>query len=402
MNRALKITTDHDSDDGQAEREPAQPKGTTVSEHDRLLPTGGFGSFGHFLWATAKGGHHGHPGLRQAAVELKRWEDIQSKQRQIDLEAKAPQGMFEESDPDGGNLVPPKYAVDLYQRTYDQNQLLRYLSPIPIAGRRIGIPALKEDSRADGSRHGTVRGYWAYEADQYTRSSPQFRRIELLLHKLVVGVYATEEIIEDSPQALENYVTPLATAEINFQVNDAVINGGGAGKPMGLLKANSKITVAAVSGQGATTIVAQNLLSMKNRITPAFRRGMVWLFNQDAEQSLDRMYVGTGQHSATNFLSYDDGGSLRIMGSPALLIEQCATLGTEGDIIAFAPQGYACIVKQLGVESAMSTHVRFDYGESMFKFRFRMDGQVKDDVALTPYKGTQTTSAVVTLSSTRT
>lgn len=371
------------------------------SEHEKILPTGGFKTFGHFLWATAKGGHHGHPGIGQAATELKRWEEIQSKQRQIDLTLKTPDGMFEESDPDGGNLVPPSYSTGLYQRTYDQNQLLKYLSPIPISHRQISIPALKEESRADGSRHGNTRGYWVGEADQYTSSKPQFRRLEMMLHKLIVGIYATEEIIEDSPQALESYVLPLATAEINFQINDAVINGRGNGKPMGILYANSKITVGAESGQGSTTIIATNILKMKNRIVPAFRQNMIWLFNQDAEQSLDRMFVSSGQFSAANLLYYDGDDQLRIMGSPALLIEQCATLGTEGDIIAFAPQGYACIVKQLGVESAMSMHLRFDYGESMFKFRFRMDGQVKDDVPLTPYKGSQTTSSVVTLNSSR-
>jgi hypothetical protein len=38
----------------------------------------------------------------------------------------------------------------------------------------------------------------------------------------------------------------------------------------------------------------------------------------------------------------------------------------------------------------------------MFKYRFRFDGQAKDNTPLTPYKGTATTSSIVTLSSTRT
>ncbi len=254
---------------------------------------------GHFLWATAKASHSGHRGEGNAALALKRWEDIQAKQRQIDLEIKTPNGMFEESDSDGGNLVPPQFAIELYQRTYDQNQLLKYLSPMAIARRRIGIPALKEDSRADASRHGAVQGYWEGEADQYTATHPQFRRIEMMLHKLLVSVYATEEIIEDSPQALENYIAPLAAAEINFQINDAVINGTGVGKPLGILKAGSKITATAVSGQGSSTIVSDNVLTMLARVTPGQRRSLVWLYNEDAEGSLLRMHVATGTHSAT-------------------------------------------------------------------------------------------------------
>jgi len=157
-----------------------------------------------------------------------------------------------------------------------------------------------------------------------------------------------------------------------------------------------------VSGQGATTIVSDNVLSMLSRVTPGQRRSLIWLYNEDAEGSLLRMHVATGQHSATSLVYYTSDGQLMICGKPALLIEQCASLGTEGDLIAFATDGYACVVKQLGLESAMSMHLRFDYDESLFKFRFRMNGQVKDNVALTPYKGSATTSAVVTLSSTRT
>ncbi len=370
----------------------AVPHGTTTSPEDRMLDSGGFKSFGHFAWSVARRGRPEQPGVDRAVVACKRWEEVLYK---------TPSGAFEESDPDGGLLVPPQWSREIYQRTFNQNQLLAYLNPIPVEGRIWKQPVWKEDSRADGSRHGTVRGYWQGEADQYTAQKPKMRMNELMLHKLTVSAYATEEIIEDSPQALESYLLPLMAAEINFKVNDAVINGTGNGMPLGVLKANSKITVTALSGQGANTIVAINVLNMKSRIVPAFRRNMVWLFNGEAEAQITRMFIATGQYAATNLLSYDDGGSLRIMGSPALLIEACAALGTEGDLIAFAPEGYAAIIKR-GLDSQMSQHLRFDYDESCFKVRFRMDGQAKDDVALTPYKGSQTTSAIATLNSTRT
>ena len=50
----------------------------------------------------------------------------------------------------------------------------------------------------------------------------------------------------------------------------------------------------------------------------------------------------------------------------------------------------------------MSMHLRFDYDEFCYKWRFRMDAQPYDDVALTPYNGSNTYSSCVVLNSTRT
>ena len=88
-------------------------------------------------------------------------------------------------------------------------------------------------------------------------------------------------------------------------------------------------------------------------------------------------------------------------GGPLAVMEQCETTGTMGDVIPLSPDGYACITKG-GIESFMSMHLRFDYDEQAFKWRFRFDGQPYDDVPLTPYKGTTTVSSIVTLNGSRT
>jgi HK97 family phage major capsid protein len=194
----------------------------------------------------------------------------------------------------------------------------------------------------------------------------------------------------------------MATKEINFKINDALVNGGGDGIPLGVHNANSKITVTAVSGQGANTFIYQNVLSMFARVTAGQRGSLIWLYNQDVEPQLLQLYMPTGTAAGVAlFTPNSQGPGFKLQGAPALVIEQCQSLGTAGDVIAFATDGYACITKG-GLESFMSMHLRFDYDEQVFKWRFRLDGQPYDDVALTPYKGTNTTSSIVELSSTRT
>jgi HK97 family phage major capsid protein len=308
------------------------PKNITSQEIARMVPTGGFGSFGHFALAVKLG----QPESRktssfflnenpQALEALADWREIQQK---------APSGLFETSDPDGGLLVPTEFANTIYIRARGANQILNYLKPMPLRNRQIKIPALVENSRADGSRLGGVRSFWAREAAQYSRTKPQYRDIGLDLSKLTIEIVVTEELLEDV-DGLADHLSEVASEEFNFTINNAVINGSGAGVPRGLLTSGSKITVAAVTGQGANTLIAQNVLDMWSRVTPSQRNSVVWLMNQDAESSLLRGFNATGQFSNNTIITYDDDGNLRLCGRPAIVLEQCSTVGTEGDIMGF-------------------------------------------------------------------
>ncbi len=360
------------------------------SEIDKMAPTGGFKSLGHFAWCLVRRGRR-NDGDAHANQMLKNWKELQ---------VKAPSGMFEESDPDGGDLIPREFSNQVYERMVAMNQILPYLEGLPLTGNSLTIPALKEDSRQDGYRHGGVLGYWEGEADQYSRVRPQFRQINLKLHKLTVLTYVTEELLLDSAVALETYLGRLVPKEINFKINDALINGKGAGMPMGFLNAQSKLTVSARSGQGAGTFTYGNVLDMWSRAIAGQREGAVWLYGQDVEPAIYGMYQATGTAAGVAVFTPNEPVQFKLMGRPALVMEQCQVLGTEGDVILFCPEGYATIIKG-GLQSFMSMHLRFDYDEFAYKWRFRMDGQPYDDVALTAFKGSNTYSSIVTLNSTR-
>ena len=110
-----------------------------------------------------------------------------------------------------------------------KNNILSYLSPITVSGNTLTVPALKEDSRADGSRGGGILGYWDGEANfQYTFSKCRYRTVNLRLHKLTVYTAVTDELAQDSPIALQTFLLSKREDEINFKINDGVINGTGA------------------------------------------------------------------------------------------------------------------------------------------------------------------------------
>ena len=83
-------------------------------------------------------------------------------------------------------------------------------------------------------------------------------------------------------------------------------------------------------------------------------------------------------------------------GRPVLAPEQCATLGTVGDIILCDPTQYL-IAQKGGMESATSMHLKFEEHEQAFRFTMRVDGASDWSSALTPYKGSSTVSPFVSL-----
>jgi HK97 family phage major capsid protein len=50
--------------------------------------------------------------------------------------------------------------------------------------------------------------------------------------------------------------------EIAFRLDDAIINGTGAGQPLGVINAASTVTVSKESGQAADTVVFENCLKI--------------------------------------------------------------------------------------------------------------------------------------------
>jgi HK97 family phage major capsid protein len=365
-----------------------------ITSLEKKQATGGFKSIGHFAWSVYRGGRYGTTDV-ESVMMLKSWNDMQ-------LEMKAPSGMFEDSDPDGGVLVPREFSNQIYTRMTAQNLILQYLSPLPVQGNNLTIPALKEESRADGARQGGILGYWAGEADQYTPSKSRYRDLNLRLHKLTVYTFCTDELVNDSPIALQTFLLDKCPNEINFKINDAVVNGNGNGMPHGILGSTSKITQAAVTGQGAGTVVWKNVVQMYKRVVAGQRGSLIWLYNQEIEDQLSLLFMPTGTAAGIAIFKPNEAGNgFTLYNRPAIVMEQCQGAGTEGDLIAFATQGYACITKG-GIESFMSMHLRFDYDETAFKWRFRFDGQPYDISPLTPYKGSNTVSSIVTLSSSRT
>lgn len=314
------------------------------------------------------------------------------------LDIQAATGASEGVASDGGFAVQTDFSGELLKEVHQASVLASKARNIPISANANGlkINGVDETSRATGSRWGGVQAYWTAEAGTLTGSKPKYRQIALELSKLTALYYATDELIQDAA-ALGSAAGQAFTEEFAFKIDDAMLRGTGAGMPLGVIGHAGTVSITKETNQPAATVVKANLEKMFARhMSPG---NAEWYINQDVWPALFSLVAEVGVGGVPVFLP--PGGLSAapfgmILGRPIVPIEQCETLGTVGDIILANWNGYLTIDKG-GVAQASSIHVAFLTDEEVFRWILRFDGQPIRNSALTPYKGTNTTSPFVTL-----
>jgi HK97 family phage major capsid protein len=360
--------------------EPEQPDAQQEEPESRTVPGSSderrFGSFGEQMLAVYRASAPG------GSVDTR-------------LSTRAASGLNETNPSDGGFLVQQDFVKDLLKRAYETGILASKVRKIPITSNSndLKIKAVDEDSRANGARWGGVQAFWENEADQLIASKPKFRTMELSLKKLTGLCYATDELLEDA-SALDTVIREAFAEEFGFKIDDAILNGKGAGEPLGILNSNAVIKVEKEQGQ-TDKITVENLAKMWSRIWSRSRASSVWYLNQELEPHLYTLKMGDKPvYVPAGGLSEKPYATL--FGRPVVPLEQCNAVGDVGDIL-LADVGQYLMIDKGGIKQASSIHCRFLYDEQVFRFIYRVDGQPVWNKALTPYRGSATVSPYVAL-----
>jgi len=207
--------------------------------------------------------------------------------------------------------------------------------------------------------------------------------------------YATEEVIERSPESFVAIINSAFGDEWVSKLNGERIRGTGVGEYIGVLNSAAKIDVAKEGSQAADTIVGENLTRMRARIWGY--GSAVWMANQDCYVSLTTAHI---QGTNSDIFLFHPGNGVdvpdTILGRPVIFDENMSTVGDNGDIMLINWSEY--LEGQLGGPTlAESIHVRFIYNERTFKFNVYNDGAPWWRSALTPKNSAVTLSPIVGL-----
>ncbi|MCU0810127.1 MAG: phage major capsid protein [Thiobacillaceae bacterium] len=298
----------------------------------------------------------------------------------------------ESSGPDGGFAVPTQFASEIASLALEEQSLLSMADDTPVSGNSMSFP--RDETTPWGSTG--ITATWDGEGETANQKKPVLGLDTLRLKKLRVLVPATDELLADST-AMTAHLTRKMGEAVLWKTNDAIVNGTGAGMPLGILNAVSLVAQAKETSQTADTINATNVAKMYGRCMKGAGANLVWLVNPDAYAQIIVMTLGDQPIWTAPNQGISGAPDGLLMGRPIILTDACDTVGDQGDIILANMAGYRAITKAGGEEFSESMHLWFDQDITAFKLVFRMDGQPALAAAVTPPNSAVTRSHFVAL-----
>lgn len=300
---------------------------------------------------------------------------------------------------EGGYLLGAQMATDLLDRTVQTGVLMNRVRTIEIGPNfnSLTFPYIESSSRLNGSRFGGMDMKWLGESERKPESNVRWRTAEMKLQKLGGMCYVPDELLQDAV-ALESWIRDAFYSEFGFQIDDAILNGNGVGRPLGIRNSPALIVVPKEGGQAADTLEYLNVLNMFSRFWAANMNNAIWAANTTIIPALGTMHLEIGTGGAPVYLpSGGVSGQMfqTLFARPIEFFEQLPVLGDEGDLILFDPREYL-LIRKGGVQQATSIHIHFDLDETAFRFVVRLNGMPLWDKPVTPLNG-PTKSPFVTL-----
>lgn len=333
------------------------------------LSKGGFGTSEDFFQAVHGAGKHHNPKLQALAHT---------------------EGVATE----GGFMVPEQFSAEMLDASLESEIVRPRAMNYPMTSNQRKIAGFDGADHASGTMFGGFTARWKPEANAGSEETAKVRLIELIAKKLFLYSKISNELLQDGGSFGEMLGTALIQS-IGWHLDDAFLNGSGAGRPLGVLNDPAKITVGKEIGQTAVTINYTNLTKMFARMYASGLANAVWVCNPTCIPQLLALSQSVGTGGSHIPVMTESGGKFYILTREVLFTEKLPTLGTEGDII-FADFSQYAIGMRKDVSVEQSTHVGFSTDEVAYRAILRADGQGKWNKVLTPKNG-DTQSWIVAL-----
>jgi HK97 family phage major capsid protein len=286
---------------------------------------------------------------------------------------------------DGGFAVPPQFASTITSVVQGEDSLVSKFNPILTSGNQVVLPT--DETTPWGSSG--IYGEWLGEAGTMTDRKPALKQVTVTLNKVGALVHLSDELQADTA-AIQSHVTRKVAQAIAAKVNEAIVNGDGVAKPLGLNKAPGLITQA----KSGAALAAQDLGNMLSRIPPESVNNVFWIVHSSFLPKIWSLSLGNLPIFVPDWKQSPWGA---ILGRPVVVSEYCQDYNTAGDVMLVSPDGYVVAVKSMGVETAASIHFAFNQGLNSFRAIMRVGGVPLASAAITRKNGSTTLSHIINL-----
>lgn len=298
----------------------------------------------------------------------------------------------------GGFLVPTEYATQLLQVASMQNAVYSRVQKVPVGVESGTYPALDQyvtpvaGSGQTAYAAGVVGTALAAGAT-FTETEPKFTKLNWRVNKIGGYTEVENELIEDSPFAIEALLRGLFAVAIAAKNERNILRGSGIGEPLGIINAAATVGVAET---------ASNLFDWAD-VTHMYShfKGVggqpCWLIHPSVYPELMTLANGTDSVWQSNT---QQGPTSMLNGYPIIVSEHLPQLGTTGAVILADLSAYL-MFERTGLSIGFSSEVGFLKDVGTFAFKTRNDGKpwLLSAITLPDPQGSYTVSPLVQLTS---
>lgn len=272
----------------------------------------------------------------------------------------------------GGYLVPTEYGSQLIQAAAFENPVYSRVQRIPVMRESGTYPALDQYfTPVAGSGQtafaGGVKASFTEAGAEFTETQPAFSTLNWRLNKMGGVTEVENELIEDSPFAIEALLRGLFQVAISARNERNILRGSGVGEPLGILNAACAI---GVSDNTTGSFKWEDVGAMYARF-----KGMggspVWVIHPSVWPKIMTMNNSSVSVVQTNLNS---GTPNTINGFPVITSEHMPQIGNNGAVLLADLTAYVMFEKA-GLSISYSEHVGFKRDVGVWKFRIRNDGK---------------------------
>lgn len=192
----------------------------------------------------------------------------------------------------GGYTLPAQFLAELIKAVDDQVFVRGLARVIPLrTGESIGAPALDADPADDT---------WVSELSAGTADSTMtFGKRTLTPTAVAKLIKVSNKLLRQSALAIDALVRDRLAYTLGITQEKAFMTGSGANQPLGVFTASAQgITTSqdVTTGNGTTTIGADNLREVFYTLKPQYRPTSVWVMHTDVVKAVSKLKTGDGQY----------------------------------------------------------------------------------------------------------
>lgn len=272
----------------------------------------------------------------------------------------------------GGYLVPTEYGDQLIRVAAMENQVYSRVQRVPVSRESGTYPALDQyyvptAGSGNSAFAGGVTAAFTQSGTTFSETQPSFSTLNWRLNKIGGFTEVENELIEDSPFAIEALLRSLFQVAISAKNERNILRGSGVAEPVGIL--NSAAAVG-VSDNTTNKFKWEDVGVMYSRFkgvggTP------VWIIHPSVWPEIMIMNNSTVTAWQSN-LGGVPGNVLN--GYPVITSEHMPQLGSNGSVLLADLSAYVMFEKP-GLSIGYSEHVGFTKDVGTWVFKQRNDGK---------------------------